>query len=335
MTQMTSAKNSIIAFAGEHIFDPLASETDIFYCFRLILGRLPSREEWKGHSPFTGLDLPKVVAGYLNSLEFANRGLLVPPTMEDIQLVELDRFAMYLSSSDYAVGREILKSKTYEPNVTRILNERVRPGMTVLDVGANIGYHSLLMSVLVGEEGRCIAIEPNPSNVKLLLANKNLNKLEQLEILQAAAGNAWGVLQLNPSYSNGVVSPVTVKSIQEITRQETVLSLKIDGILPPDVKVDVIKIDVEGSEFNALSGALRCIENDRPLIISEFMPGGLRGISGVTPEEYLTFLTNLGYHLAVLEADHCVSCQQNAAMVMKIFREKNVDHIDILAEPSA
>jgi FkbM family methyltransferase len=331
---MPSENKSPIPFAEESVFDPLASERDIFYCFRLILGRLPSREEWKGHSMFIGLDLAKVVAAYLNSLEFANRRLLAPPTMDDIQLVQLDRFAMYLSSSDYAVGRGILNSKTYEPNVTRILNERVRPGMTVLDVGANIGYHSLLMSVLIGREGRCIAIEPNPWNVKLLLANKNLNRFEQLEILQAAAGNAWGVLQLNAMYSNGVVSPVNAKSIQEISQRETVLSLKIDGILPPDVRVDVIKIDVEGSEFNALSGALRCIENDHPLIISEFQPFGLRG-SGVTPEEYLTFLTDLGYHLAVLESNHCVPCQQDAEMVMNIFREKNVDHIDILAEPSA
>lgn len=332
---MTSAKNPIISFQWESVFDTLATETDIFYCFRLILGRLPSREEWRGHSSFAGLDLAKVVTAYLNSLEFSNRRLLAPPTMDDIQLVQLDRFAMYLSPSDHAVGREILNSKTYEPNVTRILDERVRPGMTVLDVGANIGYFILLMSVLVGREGRCIAIEPNPRNVKLLLASKNLNRFEQLEILQAAAGNTWGILQLNTSYSNGVVSPVNAKSIQEIFQRETVLSLKIDGILPPDVRVDLIKIDVEGSEFNALSGALRCIENDRPLIISEFMPGGLRGVSGVTPEEYLGFLINRGYHLAVLESDHCVPCRQDAAMVMKKFREKNVDHIDIYAEPFA
>jgi FkbM family methyltransferase len=240
---------------------------------------------------------------------------------------------MYLSPSDYAVGREILNSKTYEPNVTRILNEKLRPGMTVLDVGANIGYFSLLMSVLVGREGRCIAIEPNPRNVKLLLASKNLNRFEQLEILQAAAGNTWGILQLNTSHSNGVVSPVSATSIEEIWQRETVLSLRIDGILPPDVRVDLIRIDVEGSEFNALSGALRCIENDRPFIISEFMPEGLRGISGVTPEEYLGFLTNRGYQLSVLESDHCVRCHQDAVMVMKRFREKNADHIDILDEP--
>ncbi len=327
-----SSVKSPILFAGEAIFDPVASENDIFYCFRLILGRFPNREEWKGHSSFVGKDLAKVVAPYINSSEFANRKILAPPTMDDIQLVKLDRFSMYLSPSDYAVGLTILTSKTYEPNVTRVLIHILKPGMTVLDVGANIGYFSLLMSTLVGKEGRCIAIEPNPHNIKLLLASKKLNGFTQLQILQAAAGDTWGILHLNTIYSNGVVSPVN-GDINEIFQRETVLSLKIDDILPRDVRVDVIKIDVEGAEFNALSGVLRCIERDRPIIISEFMPGALQGISGITPEEYLNFIINHGYYLSVLEADHVVPCQNDIEMVMKEYREKGEDHIDILAEP--
>jgi len=318
-------------FGGESAFDPTANETDIFYCFRLILGRLPNKEEWTGHSSVTGQNLATVVAPYFNSLEFAQRGILNPPSMDDVQLVKLDKFSMYVSPSDLAVGRQIMDSKSYEPNVARILHQRLRLGMTVLDVGANIGYFSLLASSLIGSDGQCIAIEPNSRNVKLLLASKESNGFQQLQILQAAAGDTWGVLQLNTMHSNGVVSPVNA-DIRDIIQRETVLSLRIDDVLSPRVKIDVIKIDVEGAEYRALSGALQHIEKDRPLIISEFTPGSLPGISGVSPEEYLRFFTERGYHLSVLEPDRRVDCGQDVAMVMRKYRERNVDHIDILAD---
>lgn len=324
--------NAKVPFAGEEVFNTIASDIDIFYCFRLILGRFPNREEWKGHSSHVGLDLTKVVKNYIKSLEFANRKMLEPPLLDDVQLVKLDKFSMYVTPSDPHIGMPILTSKMYEPHVTRILNQKLQPGMTVLDIGANIGYFSMLMSNLIGKDGRCIAIEPNPRNVKLMLASKNLNGFEQLQIFQAAAGNTWGILKLYTIFTNGVVSPVNTDA-NELLQTETVQSLKIDDILPCDERVDLIKIDVEGAEFSALSGALQCIERDHPLIISEFTPGALPDISGVTPEEYLRFFTSRGYNLSVLEPDHIVPCLKDIEMVMKIYREKNVDHIDILAEP--
>jgi FkbM family methyltransferase len=311
----------------ERAHRPVADDNDIFYCFRLLLGRSPSREEWPGHTLAVGQDLATVVKRYVTSLEFANRHFLDHST-SDYEICELADFSMYLSRSDLAVGAHIAKTRVYEPHVTRVLKERLSPGMTFFDVGANIGFFSLLGASLVGPSGAVFSIEPNPRNVKALRASKDLNHFEHMHILQAAAGASWDVLFLNTDHSNGVVSE-TAGDIGELLSRETVLSCPIDSILGT-AKVDLIKIDVEGFEFKALSGASRCLELHKPAIVSEFTPGALPGISKISSREYLNFFTKRGYKIYVLGANEPVPCGTDAELVMKHFVASSVDHIDIL-----
>jgi FkbM family methyltransferase len=311
----------------EGTYDPVASGTDIFYCFRLLLGRLPSAEESRLHSWRVGQDVATVVKAYLNSLEFADRHLMTPAPTE-YEIFQLADFAMYLSRSDLAVGLHIANSGSYEPHVTRILSERLRSGMTFLDIGANIGYFSLFAASLVGPAGKIISIEPNPSNAKALHASADLNAFRQIRVVQAAAGACWEMLLLTPGYSNGVVSPAN-GSIQDLLPRETVLSCPVDAIVGT-AKVDLIKIDVEGFEFRALTGASELIERHHPAIITEFTPGALPGISGVSPTEYLQFFVSRGYEISVLEHDRAVRCGTETSMVMSRFEASGADHIDLL-----
>lgn len=311
----------------ERVHRPVADENDIFYCFRLLLGRSPSKEEWPGHTLAVGQDLATVVKRYVTSLEFANRRFFDHST-SDYEICELAEFSMYLSRSDLAVGAHIANTRVYEPHVTRVLKERLRPGMTFLDVGANIGFFSLLGASLVGSSGAVFAIEPNPQNVKALRASKGLNHFEQMHILQAAAGASWDVLFLNTDHSNGVVSDAAGE-IRELLSRETVLSCPIDSIVGA-ARVDLIKIDVEGFEFKALTGASRCLELHKPAIVSEFTPGALPGISRVSPIEYLNFFTKRGYNIYVLNANAPIPCGTDADLVMQHFTATGVDHIDIL-----
>lgn len=118
-------------------FSTRVTKLDIYYFFRHILGRLPSESEWPGHCGFVGKNITEIIATYLNSPEFKSRKLIeFSPT--GIGKVELDGYVMYAAENDYAVGSHILNNRTYEPAVSQVFRSCLQPGMTVLDIGANI-----------------------------------------------------------------------------------------------------------------------------------------------------------------------------------------------------
>src|SRR5215471_15669954 len=95
----------------------IATPEDIFYCFRLLLGRNPNPEEWPGHSSRAGEDLQTVVSSYVTSREFATRGLLNKTYRDELQLVQFPRFSIFASNDDLAVGHHVIGGRPYEPGI--------------------------------------------------------------------------------------------------------------------------------------------------------------------------------------------------------------------------
>lgn len=311
-----------------------ASAEDIFYCFRVLLGRHPHKEEWSGHSARAGADFDEVVRGYVNSLEFSKRlqGLLENKSDDRIALKELDGFQLYVNPADLAVGRPIMEGGTHEPHVTAVFRHRLQPGMNVLDVGANLGYFTMLAASLVGPTGQVMAIEPNPGNIKLLEASRRANAFANVTVVQAAAGRELGLLMLNTSHSNGTTSTLA-EGLRNLMDSVTVPSLKIDELVPQERKIDFIKIDIEGAEYNALLGAAKTIQRCHPIIASEFAPDMMPLIAGVDGPAYLQFLLDFGYKLSVIEHDGTLTdCGKDVAHIMNAYEQSGVDHIDILAD---
>jgi len=166
-------------------FDDTATEEDIFFCFRLLLGRLPGSHEWIGHRGLAGNSLRDVVTSYVTSREFRNRELSLPK-IEDIYPVELDGFKLYVSQNDSAVGRHIYGSRVYEPTVTNFIRRTLKPSMYVADIGANIGYFTMLAAHCVGADGKVVAYEPSINNVKLLYLSTQLNNFTNVVIHPSA-----------------------------------------------------------------------------------------------------------------------------------------------------
>lgn len=310
-------------------FLPTATLDDIFYCFRLILGRLPSRGEWTGHSARVGERLQDVVATYFNSAEFFSRRL-AQSRENSVSLVPLEGFSLFASQDDIAVGKHIIASRNYEPNVSGIFRQIVKPGMHLLDVGANIGFYTMLGASLVGPNGKVWAVEPNPNNVRMILASRAKNGFEHVAVIQAAAGESWETMCIFSDASNASVARVSATEPSQFP--QTVLSLPLDVLLG-DHRVDVIKIDVEGSEGCALRGGLRVLERNRPVIFCEFTPDALPGMSNITAEQYLEFLIDLDYDLAVL-LDRPVECGREIDDVMSYYERLHLGRLDLLARPS-
>lgn len=307
-----------------------ATHEDIFYCFRLLLGRSPNPEEWPGHLSGVGEDLENVVSSYVTSREFAKRGLLNKTYRDQVELVHLPRFSIFASNEDLAVGRHV-RGGTYERGIAAVLNRYAKPGMTVVDIGANIGFLTMLLASLVEPSGLVMAVEPNPENIKLLEASRRVNGFDQVLVIQAAAGRQTGLLALNVSHSNGMTGELPGQ-LDAIFASRPVPCFALDALLPRERHVNLIKIDTEGAELNALIGLSETIDRDRPVIVSEFSPGTLPGISHCSGPEYLRYLIARGYRIGVIEQDGTEnSFGDDVEGVMSAYSRSGIDHIDILA----
>ena len=304
---------------------------DIFFSFRLLLGRPPNREEWEGHLGQASTDLDAVVRSYMNSLEFSRRAeTLMSHRLNDrVSLVKSKGFSIYVQDDDTAVGQHV-KRDAYEPHVTAVFRDRLRPGMHVLDIGANIGYYTMLSASLVGSAGSVTAIEPNPISVRLLEASRRANSFENVAVLQVAAGRQLGLLVMHGSYGN-VMTSAAPDEAKALINSTTVPSFRVDDLIPRTKNIDFVKIDVEGAEYNALLGASELIKRCHPTIVSEFSPTTMPGISGVDGRGYLRFLLDFGYSIAVIEEGGALrECGTDSEKVMEAFTTRGVDHIDLL-----
>lgn len=192
---------------------------------------------------------------------------------------------------------------SYEPEVTRLFNDLVKPGMTVLDVGANIGYFSLLAARLVGETGTVWAFEPAPHVLDLLRRNVQENGYEQrIHVVPHAVGNTCGTARL---YAN--LTAHFLCSLYETTSRHPFEEGQYDAFdvtctsldawaaeqgWPP---IDLVKMDVEGAEKAALEGMVELSRrNPRLKLIVEFSVRHIRA-AGSTVDEFSDALHDCGF----------------------------------------
>jgi len=241
---------------------------------------------------------------------------------------------MYVSISDAAVGAHIYGQKSYEPHVTKAIKRKLAPGMFFVDIGANIGYFSLLAAHLVGKEGRVFSFEPFQYNVKLLYLNAKINDFGNIEIYPFAVVDQRSLFAYDNMASNGVISEIG-QDLHSILSTTLVYSIKLDDVLQDIERLDVIKIDVEGAEYMALSGAKRLLKRHRPTIFAEFSPSALQVISKVSAEAFLRLLLiDDDFSIAVLDKNgNMLDCKNDLAQVIGHFEAAGSDHIDIVAFP--
>jgi FkbM family methyltransferase len=155
--------------------------------------------------------------------------------------------------------------------LTQYLAKTLRTGMTVIDVGANFGYFTLLMADAVGHTGKVIAIEPNPQTVSLLRETIELNGFAQhTEIVASAAASDTGRAFLY--IPTGEPKNSALVSSDQLSGGETVevRTFPLDNFASTLERLDLIKIDAEGGELSIVAGMRELIAKFRPTIILEF-----------------------------------------------------------------
>jgi FkbM family methyltransferase len=143
---------------------------------------------------------------------------------------------------------------TYEDAKQKIVQKYVRPGMVIYDIGANAGYYSLLFSRLVGPTGKVFAFEPLPGNLEFLRRHIEINRLSNVTVIPAAVSAEDGVghFQVRAHNSMGALSD-SKDDLQVQTRS-------LDQFLKDHPRPDLIKMDIEGGESDALRGSRNLLQ---------------------------------------------------------------------------
>jgi FkbM family methyltransferase len=243
-------------------------------------------------------------------------------------LLRLPDFRLYVRLDDWVIGARIALRRAYEPHVARELRTLLRPAMSVIDLGANIGYYTMLAAARVGPTGRVLAFEPEPTNGALIARSVAANGFGNVRLVLCAVAGATGVVDLLLDDSNGrLVDPDTPGA-------RRVQALSLDQLLSPDEPVDLIKMDIEGAEGLALAGMQQLIATRRPIIVTEFSPPALRVVSQIEPAEYLARLRAPGYDLFVIDRTHGLSLRpESDTEVMAHFAGSASEHLDLIACP--
>lgn len=202
------------------------------------------------------------------------------------RLVSVNGCTMKLvATSIDGIERQLIFSKEYEPVATNVLKKFVQPGMRVVDVGANIGYYTLLLSKLVKENGTVWSFEPEAKNFDNLTTNIRLNRLTNVISVPKAVGSKNEIRDFFiSSEESGEHSIVLKRHCKKVVRIRVV---SLDSVIVD--KIDVLKTDTEGNDCEVLLGAKELIRKYRPLLITEFWPDGLIK-AGAKPQDFWILL---------------------------------------------
>jgi FkbM family methyltransferase len=230
------------------------------------------------------------------------------------RIVRLPFGAWFVARNDN-IG-EPIKQGIFEGPETAFVGRLLAPGMTVLDLGANQGYYTLLASRTVGKSGRVFSFEPSPRERKALALHKRLNRCKNVTLVDFAVGaeerdidlyvvrgHETGCNSLRPPIAMSESKPVRVKMI------------RLDDWLQRErvSRVDFIKLDVEGGEFDALKGAEALLERrPRPVLMIEVQDLRTRPW-GYRAREIIEHLNRKEFHWFRVNADGAVTALDQGA----------------------
>jgi len=180
------------------------------------------------------------------------------------------KYRFFYLKNDRYIGQRVALEK-YEPYETKLILRQTKKGDVVVDVGANIGYYTILLADKVGKNGKVYAFEPDKTNFEILTKNIKTNNLKNVVAVNAAVGSKSGKLKLHKSKENFGDHKLYGKD-KEI---EEVKIIRLDNYLK-NIKVDLMKIDTQGWEPEVIEGAKNIIKRDKPIIFLEYSPASYK-----------------------------------------------------------
>ncbi len=191
---------------------------------------------------------------------------------------------------------ELATNEIYEPFETALFKKEIKPNQTVLDIGANIGYYTLIAAKLVGPKGKVYAFEPDPDNFALLKKNVEANGYSNVVLVNKAVLDKTMTAKLFINETNR--GDHRLYDSRDNRPSIAVQTVRLDDFFKKlDKNIHFIKMDIQGSEARALNGMKSLIRRNPSLrLVTEFSPGSLK-LNGQNPRKYLETLGQLGFKL--------------------------------------
>lgn len=212
-------------------------------------------------------------------------------------------FSIVVDPSNGFVDNEIFAAGVYEPDILSVIKQHLRAGDTFVDIGTNIGQHSLFAASVVGPKGKVVSFEPIPRLIEQFNESIILNHFSNIiEVQEFACSNTAESLaiKINPGNIGGSGFHHTNKEYEEI-KVETICA---DNILLGMEKINFIKIDTEGHELEALQGLKETLQKFRPTLLIEFSPAFWGNEAQAKSKEFFALLMENNYSYYDLEAGH-------------------------------
>ncbi len=202
---------------------------------------------------------------------------------------------------DQFVSKTIQEKGVWEPYETELIYRALKSDSCFVDVGANIGYYTVVASSCIGPQGKIIAFEPEPKNFELLSQNTQLNNIDNVLCVNAGLSDQNGSAKIFLSENNWGDHQIYDAGLE---RQSTIIQLyNGDQFLSDKLeKIDVLKVDTQGAEYQVLSGLQQTIQQSLPDIkmVIEFWPFGLRK-SGSHAHKLLDLLLSFELSMAIID----------------------------------
>lgn len=266
------------------VLDPVAAQ-----------GRMPALERGVGVNPFIEI-CGRIVEGF-NRLACWRSDCEVWG-----QRMRAETFDRWLYLRLHKAG---LMGRAERVAITRL----VRPGMTVVEVGSNLGLYTVLLSRLVGPEGRVVAFEPDPTLAPLVVRSGSANGCGNIAVRAQALGRAQSRQMLHTLAINSGDNHLSDGGGKLLRRSVEVEVVALDEVTPQLVP-DLVKIDVQGWELEVFRGMERLMARCPGVTLYfEYWPTGLRR-AGDSPEALVAFLTERGF--TIFEADTLIALDEVA-----------------------
>ena len=194
---------------------------------------------------------------------------------------------------------------TWTLNIEQVMRSVLRPGHTFVDVGANVGYFTLLGAQLVGPTGHVLAFEPSPSNRDQLRQNVALNGGDNIQVYEYALSDRPGVVDLFQPASDCTMTsmrPAVGAELKTEALRVSVPTIPLDALIPESQRqsIALIKLDIEGAEYLAVRGMTGLLDSrPGPDLICEVCDHYLQQL-GSSAAELLAFLGELGYRAYIM-----------------------------------
>jgi FkbM family methyltransferase len=190
----------------------------------------------------------------------------------------------------------------YEPETETVFIKHINKNNIVYDIGANVGYFTLLASNLIGKNGKVYSFEPLKKNIAILSKHIKLNSALNVTIYDFAISDINKQITFTDSENTSANTYIHSSSMFKLSPTTQVQARSLDDLiynnklLPPDF----IKIDIEGAEFDALKGAEKLIKKYQPIIYISTHENHLKGVE----ESCKNFLSNLNYDVTLLSINN-------------------------------